>query len=220
MSTAQRVKPENLADVINDMEGGLMEELSGRDKSFMNDLINGKYGFRARGYLSDAQIKWVDIFYKRALGVEPEKAAPESVGDLADFVKFFTDAKANLKYPKVKMVVNDNPLKFHLAGPNSKYKGSIMITDGGPYGSNKWYGVVTPEGEWTPSKQVTDDLRTIITRVLKSFSEDPANAAMTYGKMQSSCCFCAKPLDTKESVSAGYGPVCADKWGLPWGHVS
>ena len=217
--TEVRVTHKNLAEVVNDIDGGLMAELSDRDRSFMSDLINGKYGYRARGYLSDNQLKWVDVLYKRALGVEPEKAAPESVGDLAKLVEFFTDALANLKYPKIKLELNGYPLKLHLAGPNSKYKGSIMITDGGPYGSNKWYGAVSPSGEWTPSKQVTDELRSIISRTLGAFSKDPKHAAMTYGHLSSSCCFCNKKLDTKESVKAGYGPVCADKWGLPWGDV-
>src|SRR5215471_8812011 len=35
---------------------------------------------------------------------------------------------------------------------------------------------------------------------------------------QGNCCFiCGRNLDTAESIDAGYGPVCADKWGLPWG---
>lgn len=219
MSNTVRVNESNLAEVVADFEGGLINELPERDRSFCNDLINGKFGFKARGKLSEKQMHWVEVFYKRALGVEPEKAASESVGDLAALVEFFTDALANLKYPKIVMEVKGYPLKLSLAGPNSKYKGSIIITDGGPYGANKWYGAVSPSGEWTPSKQVTEELRSIIARTLGAFSKDPKHAAMTYGHLSSSCCFCNKKLDTKESVKAGYGPVCADKWGLPWGDV-
>lgn len=220
MTETVRVTAKNLPEVVADFEKGLLAELTAeRDIKFASDLIYGKYGYKNRGYLSESQLKWLDIFYKRALGVEEAKPAAEKVGDLHKLVEFFTDALANLKYPKIKLELNGYPLKLHLAGPNSKYKGSIMITDGGPYGANKWYGVVTPSGEWTPSKQVTPELRNLIARTLKSFSENPKHAAMTYGHMSSSCCFCNKALDTKESVKAGYGPVCADKWGLPWGDV-
>lgn len=43
--------------------------------------------------------------------------------------------------------------------------------------------------------------------------------AHAFGKMVGRCCFCSLPIDTPESVSAGYGPVCATNKGLPWGAV-
>lgn len=215
---AVRVNAENLPGVIADLEGGLMEELSERDKNFCNDLINGKYGFHKRGYLSEKQIVWIETFYKRSMGIE-DKPKVESVGELHGLVDLFTEALGKLKYPKIKLVVKDEPLRLSLAGPKSKYHGHIMITDGKPYGENKWYGTVSPSGTWTPSKAVTPELRSIIARTLTAFANDPKHAAMTYGHMSSNCCFCNKQLDTKESVAAGYGPVCADNYGLPWGDV-
>lgn len=216
-NTAIRVTEKNLPEVVKDFERGLSSELSPKDRDFIHSLINGKHGYFAKGgKLTINQIKWVEILYKRALGVTDDISS-ETVGDLHGLVALFTEAKANLKYPKIKLEINGEPLKLSLAGPKSKYCGSIMITDGGPFGSNKWYGRVTPEGVWTPSNQVTDELRTLISRTLRSFSKDAKHAAMSYGHMSSNCCFCNKQLDTKESVAAGYGPVCADKWGLPWG---
>lgn len=221
MSNSVRVNETNLPEVVADLEKGLMNELEGRDRSFINDLINGKWGYHARnGKLSEKQIHWVEVLYKKALGITPEAPKAENVGDLQGLVSLFTLAKQNLKYPKIVLEAKGYPLKLALAGPNSKYKGSIIITDGGPYGSNKWYGAVTPEGVWNPSKQVTEELRAIISRTLNAFSHDAKHAAMTYGHMSSNCCFCNKQLDTTESVEAGYGPVCADKWGLPWGNKS
>lgn len=213
---AVRVNPENLPGVIKDLEGGLMEELAERDKNFCNDLINGKYGFKKRGYLSEKQIVWIETFYKRSLGIE-DKPKEETVGDLHGLIELFTEALGKLKFPKIKMVVKGYPLRLSLAGPKSKYHGSVIITDGGPYGDNKWYGAVSPSGTWTPSKAVTEELRSIIARTLMAFSNDPKHAAMTYGHKSVNCCFCAKDLTTKESKFAGYGPVCADNWGLPWG---
>lgn len=214
------INEETMPEVVEDFEkGGLLAELEGRDLSFITDLLYGKYGYTKRGKLSDKQMYWVGVLYKKALGIE-EKPESETVGDLHGLVDLFTEALGKLKFPKIKLEVKGYPLRLSLAGPKSKYHGSVIITDGGPYGDNKWYGAVSPSGTWTPSKSVTPELRSIIARTLTAFSNDPKHAAMTYGHMSSNCCFCNKQLDTKESVAAGYGPVCADKWGLPWGDIS
>jgi len=44
--------------------------------------------------------------------------------------------------------------------------------------------------------------------------------ALAFSLEGSVCCFCGRELDTAESISVGYGPVCADKHGLPWGEVA
>ncbi len=47
--------------------------------------------------------------------------------------------------------------------------------------------------------------------------------AAEYGTAHSSCMFCARPLNDERSDpalgGAGYGPDCANKYGLPWGNV-
>lgn len=207
----------NIGEAIEDLRKLLLSgAVEKRDLSFASDLIGGKYGWDKRGYLSDNQVKYIGPMIDRALG-DDDTPEVEVVGNLEGFVKLFTDAKANLKWPKIKMESKGFPLKFTIAGPKAKFPGTINITDGGPYGENAWYGRVTADGEWSPSKAVTPELKQIIGRVLNAFSNNPKKAAMTYGHASSNCCFCAKQLDTKESVHAGYGPVCADNWGLPWG---
>jgi hypothetical protein len=49
------------------------------------------------------------------------------------------------------------------------------------------------------------------------FEADPIRHAKAYGTETGACCFCARELSTAESVGVGYGPICADKYGLPWG---
>lgn len=53
--------------------------------------------------------------------------------------------------------------------------------------------------------------------LLAILENDPADVARLHGQRTGRCCFCRKPLITNESVTMGYGPVCADNWGLPWG---
>lgn len=44
-----------------------------------------------------------------------------------------------------------------------------------------------------------------------------AEQSAAFGEMVGRCCYCSHAIDTPESVQAGYGPVCASKYGLPWG---
>lgn len=44
-----------------------------------------------------------------------------------------------------------------------------------------------------------------------------AEEAAEFGYANSRCVFCARNLSTAESTAVGYGPVCADNYGLPWG---
>lgn len=44
-----------------------------------------------------------------------------------------------------------------------------------------------------------------------------AEQAARFGKVTGACVFCSRLLTDERSVSAGYGPVCAEREGLPWG---
>lgn len=56
----------------------------------------------------------------------------------------------------------------------------------------------------------------LIKRLTPATLASAAEAAQ-FGKLVGRCCFCSTPIDTPESTSVGYGPDCADKYGLPWG---
>ena len=42
-------------------------------------------------------------------------------------------------------------------------------------------------------------------------------AGLAFAQEGSQCFICGRPLDTPESLTAGYGPICAAKHDLPWG---
>ena len=50
-------------------------------------------------------------------------------------------------------------------------------------------------------------------RELEQFS----NEIGAWGRSISKCCFCNRALTDPRSESAGYGEVCASRYGLPWG---
>lgn len=52
---------------------------------------------------------------------------------------------------------------------------------------------------------------------LETFANAPARVAADYGHRTGRCCFCQRDLSDERSVDVGYGPICAEKWGLPWG---
>lgn len=78
-------------------------------------------------------------------------------------------------------------------------------------GSGKAYGKVWDGGEWAYSgARILGD----ITRNLT------AEEAAAWGHEHSRCVFCSTKLADDgqgRSVEVGYGPTCAEKYGLPWG---
>lgn len=91
----------------------------------------------------------------------------------------------------------------------------IYVTDGQPYGSNRYYGAIDlGTGEWRNGRQQPPG--TII-ELLALMSADPAGAAAAYGRATGECCFCRLQLTDERSILTGYGKRCAEKFGLPWG---
>jgi hypothetical protein len=54
---------------------------------------------------------------------------------------------------------------------------------------------------------------------LKEFAKDPIKELKTYGRNTGNCGLCGRGLSVKESVKRGYGPICADNYGLPYNHT-
>jgi hypothetical protein len=46
-----------------------------------------------------------------------------------------------------------------------------------------------------------------------------AERAAAFGHETGVCCFCSRGLTDERSVTVGYGPICAERYGLPWGTV-
>lgn len=148
--------------------------------------------------------------------VTPAAAPVKVTNDMTAILTLFGNAAKHLKRPRVRLQLADgSPLLLALAGANSKYKGQVMVTDGGPYRESQWFGVIGLDGAWKPGKVESP----AVLEMVKKFAADPVGVAVAYGKATSACCFCAKALTDERSVTVGYGPICADHFGLPWGDV-
>jgi len=134
--------------------------------------------------------------------------------NLHGIVALMKRAKGNLKYPKITVVIDEVEFRLSVAGDRPRVPGSVNITDLGGFRDNVWYGRIHEDGrlEAKPGN-MTDEIR----ERLQSLNANPVGFAAGYGKITGKCCFCNSGLKTPESTTVGYGPVCAGKWGLPWG---
>lgn len=131
-------------------------------------------------------------------------------------IAMFAKAAETLKHPAVVIGFEAGTLRLALAGGRSKFPGSINVTSEGGYAERAWYGRVHRDGRWEPSGRGAPEW---VTEALVKFNENPAEMARLQGQRYGACCFCRRELTTKESLAVGYGPVCAEKFGLPWGDV-
>ena len=182
-----------------------------KDNSFAQDLVARE----DRWGLSPDQWAWVHI-----LAIEQsapaERAPQEDMGlDVGEIRARLLRARGRgIKHPKIRLDLGDGRrVVCSLCGPASRYEGCVNLTDGGRYPDNIFYGRIDLEGRWRPTRAAGEDVRVVIT----SFARDPASTAQCLGRRYGVCCFCGRELSTKESVAVGYGPICADRYGLPWG---
>lgn len=136
-------------------------------------------------------------------------------------VTLLTQAKkAGIKWPKLKIPVGaDKSLVLYLCGPTSNNNGGVSIVNDKPYMSYEqiYYGKISPRGQTVLSKAATSDQQVMDS--LTFILEDPVAFAKLYGKQTGCCVFCARELLNASSIYHGYGPVCAENYGLPWGEV-
>ncbi len=196
-----------------------MDKLSARDQQFAASLYAQA---QSKGKLSDKQWYWVGVLVDRVqtAGVPDFTKEVVAVGQMKGLIALFETAKQHLKYPAISLQLPDGqPVTLKISGSKSKTPGYVQVSDGGPFGANKWFGRVSPEGAWEKSKLVENDagLSTSIHALLVGMSRNPAQTAADYGKLTGRCCFCNKKLEDEKSTSVGYGPVCAKNYGLPWG---
>ena len=166
----------------------------------------------AKYSLTYDQLAWVHILANEALGKGQPK--PTVKLNMVGILELFTKAKTHLKWPKIRLRTEEgHPVVLAVAGNASKYTGQVMVTDGGKFGQNVYYGRITQEGDYLPTQKSGE----AVVKLLERFAVNPAKVAAEYGKLTGNCCFCRLPLTDPKSTSVGYGPICAGHYGLPWG---
>jgi hypothetical protein len=143
-------------------------------------------------------------------------AAPVGVGDLSRIVAMFARAARHLRFPAIVL----DGFRVSIAGARAAQPGSLTVTGvDAVFNSYRgraerpWFGRVSTAGEFQPGRNAPD----LLADKLRRFAADPAGEAAAYGRLHGRCCFCNHPLRDERSTAVGYGPDCADHYGLPWG---
>lgn len=201
---------------INDLKASI-PNLTGGALAGARSLVE-KY--TRYGNLSDKQWNFAASLIRQAATPVADRDKPKAVnvGDFSGVIGLFEKAKTHLKHPKFRLQLEDgSPVHLSMSGINSRAPGTINVTDGGPFGANKWFGRVRQDGTWEASKIVSPMEMADLKELLEAMSKHPAETAAHYGKLTGRCCFCNLPLTDERSTAVGYGSTCADHWGLPWG---
>jgi hypothetical protein len=186
--------------------------------------------FWSRRRLSPKQVEWVDILLERAnrpqITPASAPAAPaHTVGNYTGIKALFDRASEHLKRPAIvlltdrEVVALDKMIRITPAPANSRNPGSLYITrfEKMLNGKRPYYGQMKPNGAFHPIDDLPAEQVEKITEALRLLASDPARTAAEHGRLTGRCCFCNIPLEDERSTSVGYGPVCADHFGLPWG---
>lgn len=161
--------------------------------------------------LSDRQVPYL---HKGALQAEGEwKGGSEEqvIDKLSQIIRHFDAAHDNgLKYPSItiKSGAPDPGVRMYRAGQKSSRPGSVAVTDAD--GEDFW-GRIRRDGTFHGRDAAPD----WIGDVLEEFAADPETMAREEGQATGACCFCNTKLTEEGSVRVGYGPVCAQNFGLP-----
>ena len=163
--------------------------------------------FMRKGKLSEKQLEWaVKLSAKPA---EKHAIKVMSSTAVAAVLAFF--AKANLKYPAMILDTGARTVRIYRAGQNASEPGSVVVTR---LDDRAYLGRVSTDGTYKPSPKF--DGQDDVFELLGDLGADPAGVAAAYGKRTGCCSFCLRTLDDERSLSAGYGPSCAKKYGLPY----
>jgi hypothetical protein len=186
-------------------------KLPAKDQEFALSLLS-KHSW------SEKQHFWINKLAERAAGTAPAPTAAVEVGDFSGVIALFQVAKEHKAFPKISLRLDDGrKIVLSLAGEKAKQPGTVNVTDGGKFGSNVWYGRVTPTGAWQVSKAIDAGTERDLAGLLAVLANDPAGTAAEYGIATHHCCFCQKEITHPDSKAVGYGPDCAEHFGLPWG---
>lgn len=196
---------------VDTLEGLVLQLASSRDRDFARDLIKA---VRQHGPTS-GRMEWIGKLTERAQQPRAQQMPQQvDLGDFKGVYALFAKAKEHLKFPKVRLqLATGSTVLLALAGPNSRAPNTLNVTDGKPYGQNKWYGRVDAKGVWTKARDAFAEADQV-EALLRAMSIAPAQTASEYGRLTGHCCFCDRPLKDEQSTAAGYGPTCAENFGL------
>lgn len=178
-----------------------------KDKGFINSLIDWNQG---KGMpFSSKQLYWVNKFIQEGEEAFTKKGLTITIATrkFPNIAKLFLYSKqvTSLAYPKITYQLDKNAPAITLYYNNNH--GCIQAKVAG-----KLVATIKANGQ----EDARWPIKTSYLAMLETIEKDPVAAATLSGKLTSCCSFCGRALTDERSVVLGYGPVCAEHWGLPW----
>lgn len=174
--------------------------------SFVSDIL-GKV------YPTPSQLFWQIKLAEEQIKKENPAANPDAgnvtfmVGAFHKIVEMFRKASAAIKKPKILMEIGEVECKLSLAPATGKNPGWVYLKVQGEYA-----GKINPDGVFFPF-----NCPETIKEGIKNLAENPVSVAAAYGHRTGNCCFCARELTKQDSLDVGYGEICSQHYGLPYG---
>lgn len=183
----------------------ILHLLDDKDRAFASSLLDGHSKY---GRFSDRQLPYVHKLIGKATA--PKKA--EKL-DLTQINQMFDTARGNGLKRMALRFLDEAGATFTVspAAATSRNAGMLYVKSA----DDGYLGKIDGEGVFHGAWNTAGDATTKAQAALVEFSRDPVGKSKLYGKLTNSCCYCGKELNDPRSVMAGYGPICADNWGLP-----
>lgn len=129
----------------------------------------------------------------------------EVTGLYSSLQTMLASAGERLQKPQVRMLgPAKEELKLYPAAQEN-WKGFLFA-----YVAGQSVGSIDREGKFRPRQNCPD----WVAPALERFAKSPIPTAREYGQLTGRCCFCNRRLTDDLSVAQGYGPVCAENYGL------
>ena len=182
------------------------------DREFCRSLIANVID---RGFLGSTpkQRYWLEALLEKARNGEQARKKTQ-VGDFKGLTALFTRASRKLKNPAIVIGMAGHEIRLQVAGYRSRAPGTVNVTTNASFENRTWFGRILETGEFEASPR--DRTPEGLIEGLQRFAADPAGVAAEHGKLTGRCCFCNLGLKDERSTSVGYGPTCAENYGLPY----
>jgi hypothetical protein len=196
-----------MTDAVTVLEANL-GNLNAKDQEFARSLLRNPRR-------TDKVLFWIGKMAERASGEKPEREKVE-VGNLGPIVNMFGHyARNHVKLPRIVLATGHGLIAINPAGATSSFPGCIQVKE--YEGERRWYGRIYSDGKFELSPKYSAADMSHVIGALKALCDDPIGTASAHGRLTGRCCFCHIRLKDERSTQMGYGPQCAENFGLDWG---
>lgn len=227
---------ENLETNMEFLQENLSSLYDGGDRNFAENLCSW---YESKGFLSDKQVNVAAKFFEEVGGKlespEPfedrqqhttigpakrESLPPRVVVNGLPLVTLFDTAAKFLQRPKIVYKIHPpvhgiENLVFYRTTERSHAPNSVGVVNGAEAPDNRILATIYRDKPTAFYTFIFD--KPEIQQLIKKIAENPQEELRWNGVTHVRCCYCARPLTDPRSIDAGYGPVCAERWGLEWG---